>query len=155
MAVIKGVNSYRTVGEADEYFENRLDAEAWFSASADEKSKALVTACSIIDRLYWSGTKEDYLQTLAFPRMGIYHTIAGFPIPIEDIPDSVMDAQCVQAVYLLANPGILNAGDTVDDIEVEGVKLKGLKRSARLSPEVMPLVRDLLTSNKKNWWRAN
>ena len=72
MALIKGTNSYRTVEEADAYFEDRLDAAAWTSASDELKGQALVTATAILDNMNWNGYAVSESQSLAFPRIGSY-----------------------------------------------------------------------------------
>ena len=44
MAIVLGVNSYATEAEADRYFEDRIDAAQWTSASQVNQEQALVTA---------------------------------------------------------------------------------------------------------------
>ena len=42
MALVKGINSYATVLEADTYFADRIDVAAWTGGSSDQKGQALV-----------------------------------------------------------------------------------------------------------------
>ena len=48
MALVKGVNSYATVAEADAYFLNRLDVAAWNDADETQKYQSLITATSFL-----------------------------------------------------------------------------------------------------------
>lgn len=80
-------NAYLTPSGADEYFQTKLHVNKWFIKTITEKSKALIEATRIIDRLNFVGKKTavfDALeadptadveaafmtQTLEFPRGG-------------------------------------------------------------------------------------
>ena len=75
--------SYVSLAEANEYFSNRLHADAWAEASDADKDKALAMAAKAIDRQPLSGRKTDTTQTLAFPRY-----------PDTEVPVVVKDACC-------------------------------------------------------------
>ena len=82
--------SYVDLNEANEYFSNRLHAEAWANATESDKRKALVMATKAIDRQPLRGRKSDGEQTLAFPRY-----------PDTEIPKEVQEACCEEALSLL------------------------------------------------------
>lgn len=82
--------AYATVEEATTYFASRLHAEAWTSASAADKGKALSMATQAIDRQPLKGSKSDSAQTLGFPRY-----------PDTEVPQAVKDATCEEALALL------------------------------------------------------
>ena len=82
--------SYVNLTEANEYFSNRLHADAWAEASDADKDKALAMAAKAIDRQPLSGRKTDTTQTLAFPRY-----------PDTEVPVAVKDACCEVALALL------------------------------------------------------
>ena len=82
--------SYVNLTEANEYFSNRLHADAWAEASDADKDKALAMAAKAIDRQPLSGRKADTAQTLAFPRH-----------PDTEVPVAVKDACCEVALALL------------------------------------------------------
>jgi len=82
--------SYVNLTEANEYFSNRLHADAWAEASDADKDKALAMAAKAIDRQPLSGRKADTAQTLAFPRH-----------PDTEVPVAVKDACCEAALALL------------------------------------------------------
>jgi hypothetical protein len=82
--------SYVSLAEANEYFSNRLHADAWAEASDADKDKALAMATKAIDRQPLSGRKTDTAQTLAFPRH-----------PDTEVPDAVKEACCEEALVLL------------------------------------------------------
>lgn len=71
MALVVGTNSYVDVAEADLYFTDRLYSDNWTSASAEIKSSALITACTVLETLcIWDYSKTDSEQDLEFPRNG-------------------------------------------------------------------------------------
>lgn len=82
--------SYVDLNEANEYFSNRLHAEAWANATESDKRKALVMATKAIDRQPLKGRKTDDKQPLAFPRY-----------PDTEIPQAVKEACCEEALTIL------------------------------------------------------
>jgi hypothetical protein len=82
--------SYVNLTEANEYFSNRLHADAWAEASDADKDKALAMAAKAIDRMPLIGRKAVSEQTLAFPRH-----------PEIKIPEAVKEACCEEALALL------------------------------------------------------
>jgi len=60
--------SYATLLEAQAYFDARLNTDAWDDSLVTDKSKALMNATKIIDRLNFKGVKTDASQALQFPR---------------------------------------------------------------------------------------
>jgi hypothetical protein len=85
-----GENSYIDIEGADEYFAGRLHAEWWTGADDSTKEAALKQATRTIDRLLLKGHKADEDQKLAFPRY-----------PDEEIPETVKEACCEEALALL------------------------------------------------------
>ena len=81
---------YINLNEANEYFSNRLHAEAWANATESDKRKALVMATKAIDRQPLKGRKTDKEQPFAFPRF-----------PDTEIPTVVKEACCEEALSLL------------------------------------------------------
>lgn len=82
--------SYVNLTEANEYFSNRLHADAWAEASDADKDKALAMATKAIDRQPLSGRKTVSSQPLAFPRY-----------PDTEVPEAVKEACCEIALALL------------------------------------------------------
>ena len=81
---------YINLTEANEYFSNRLHADAWAEASDADKEKALAMATKAIDRQPLRGRKTDTSQAMAFPRY-----------PDTEIPAAVKEACCEEALALL------------------------------------------------------
>jgi hypothetical protein len=81
---------YVSLAEANEYFSDRLHADAWADASDADKDKALAMAAKAIDRQPLKGRKTDPSQPLAFPRY-----------PDTEIPTTVKEACCEEALALL------------------------------------------------------
>ena len=82
--------SYVSLAEANEYFSNRLHADAWVEASDADKEKALAMATKTIDRQRLNGRKTNPSQPLAFPRY-----------PDAEIPQNVKEACCEEALAIL------------------------------------------------------
>ena len=95
--VLTGSNSYVTTDEATAYFADRLHADAWTNASADNQAKALVTAAVLLDRhIVWQGAKASPAQGMEWPRLGIPG------IASDATPKAVKVAQMELALVLLA-----------------------------------------------------
>ena len=120
MPTVDTSNSYVTEAEATTYFANRLYADAWASATAEDKQKALLMARTLLDfHIIWSGYPTDDTQPLQWPRIGVTG------IALDAVPESVKIAQMELALILLsqdttampANPGVKR--QTVDVITEE------------------------------------
>jgi len=82
--------SYVNLTEANEYFSDRLHADAWAEVADADKEKALAMAAKAIDRQPLKGRKTDTAQTLAFPRY-----------PDTEIPKEVQEACCEEVLAIL------------------------------------------------------
>lgn len=61
-------SSYVSLNEADDYFESRINSEAWEDSADSDKLKALKSATKMIDHLAFEGSKTISDQELEFPR---------------------------------------------------------------------------------------
>lgn len=159
MALAKGTNSYATVSEADSYFEDRLDVAAWTNASSTQKAQALVTATSFLNDLNWIGTAVSDLQTLAFPRSGMYFDPRlGMEISIDEayIPDRIITATYELAYHLLNNDGLLDDTGLVKNISLGSISLQNVINANKIPTHVKRIIKPLQENNGNNfWWRAN
>ena len=102
-----GTNSYISVEDASSYFGERLFADTWTNAVADDKAKALIMASKKIDRQTLRGKKADADQVMEFPRAMYsyeptqYDYGPGWYIQ-SAVPQEVLDATCEEALALLA-----------------------------------------------------
>jgi len=104
IAAVSTETAYCTVAEAEVYFSGRLGADAWDDAVSTDKSKALITATRMIDRLNYIGIRTSELQSLQFPRNDD-----------TSIPTDIKNATCELALALL---------DGVDpDLEYENLSM--------------------------------
>lgn len=55
---------YGTLLEANEFFDNRLHEEAWYSSTASDRPKALIRASKLIDALNFKGDKAAVVAIL-------------------------------------------------------------------------------------------
>lgn len=155
--LVKGQNSYVDMEEANAYFVDRLDAEAWTEASDTEKEQALITATALLDEFEWIGQVVDPLQPLAFPRVGqFYDKRLGMPAGMSPTPKQVFVACFELALHLLNNGGILNSSGSVKDISVGSVSISNIVGTSRVPSVVknrfLPM---LVNSGAQLWWRAN
>jgi len=84
------ITPYLSVTEAQAYFDDRLNSEAWELATDVDKLKALKTATSKINNLRFAGKPAVDGQGNEFPRYG--QTI---------VPISIQEATCELALVLL------------------------------------------------------
>jgi hypothetical protein len=157
MALVKGVNSYATVAEADAYFGDRLDADAWTAASDERKAQALVTATSLLDGLSWQSTVVSESQDLAHPRVGEYlDPKLGLYVSMATVVKRVINACFEWALHLLTNVGVLDETGGIDSLGVTGINLTKIRATPRMPETVRSLVRPLLVNlGSRAWWRAN
>jgi hypothetical protein len=81
---------YVDVAEAQQYFDDRLNSEAWDEATDIDKLKALKTATNRINNLRFIGQKLNISQINAFPRLGQI-----------SVPTAIKEATCELALQLL------------------------------------------------------
>lgn len=161
MALVKDVNSYATVAEADIFFEDRLGSEAWLEADATKRAQALVTATSLLDEMTWSGYAVSDSQALAFPRVGSYFDPrlgCDVELPTANVPARVVNATYEFALHLLTNEGIMDDTGGLESIKVGPIELKNLKSASMTPSTVLRQVNPLLKSQGGGgnlWWRAN
>lgn len=62
------MSAYATIVEAQAYFDERLNTDAWDDAETADQTKGLAQATKIIDRLNYEGDKADSDQDNQFPR---------------------------------------------------------------------------------------
>lgn len=160
MALTKGVNSYRTVEEADAYFETRLNNDSWEDAETSDKEKALITATSVFDDMLWTGSVVSVSQSLAFPRVGSYFDPKiGYSVtlPVDDAPARIVKGIYELALHLLTNADVLADTGSVVDIKVGSIELTEIKSATVIPPTIYTLVRPLLSTavTDKTWFRAN
>lgn len=138
MALQKGKNSFVTVSEADEYFQLRLNSDAWLDGDCDKVEQALVTATGIIDNLVWSGTATPTTSyPLSWPRdIEYYDSKFGDYVTLEDdrtdssegtIPEDIKTATCELAFHLLTNMSTIEGNSTgsnkVKDLTVGSIRM--------------------------------
>ena len=158
MAVLKGVNSYVTVAEADAYFADRINVSAWTDATPTLKGQALVTATQILDDQRWIGTAISEDQDLAFPRSGEYFDPRlGSSVYIsEETPKRILTATYELALHLLLNSSLLEDTGGVTSLNVGPIQLTSITKASLLSKSVKTAITPLLVNAGSNsWWRSN
>lgn len=159
MALVKNENSYVTVQEADGYFADRLDVDAWTSASETQRAQSLVTATTLLDSMNWTGTAVSDSQSLAFPRIGTYFdprlgrdADISSPAALKRLNTAVFEL----GYHLLNNDGLIDNTGGVEDLKIGNILLKNVDNPAMVPAVVKRLIKPLLVNAGSNvWWRAN
>ena len=159
MALVKNFNSFVSLAEAELYFADRLDVDAWTSANDTQKSQALVTATSMLDQLEWVGVAVSESQNLAFPRTGTYFDPRlGYEASMQSVSSymRLSFATYELAYHLLNNDGLLDDAGEVEDLKVGNISLNKLSAPNKIPSIVMRNIRPMLANQgSKVWWRAN
>ena len=137
MALQKGVNSFVTVQESDDYFNDRLYSDTWFSSDALVE-QALVTATGILDDMDWGGTATPTASyPLSWPRdITYYDNKSGYYTDLTDdrsatshgtIPEDIKKATYELALHLISNMKTAESNasgeNKVKDLTVGAVRL--------------------------------
>jgi hypothetical protein len=158
MALQKGTNSFVSIQESDEYFENRLNSETWF-ANDGAVEQALVTATGILDDMDWGGTATPTASyPLSWPRdITYYDNKSGYFVDVEDdrsttfegtIPGDIKKATFELALHLLNNMKTQESNasgeNKVKDLTVGAVRLifdlnSGVKNFKELPDSIVNL----------------
>lgn len=135
-------NSYATIAEANQYFNDRLPLSVPWIGSGDTEGQAMVMAARYIDamaspmtmfnppskssggaagqgsyvtRPHWTGQPATSIQRMAWPRIGMFDR-NGNPIDEATIPLDLKYAQCEFAGQLKITDTTLN-----NDVIVQGI----------------------------------
>lgn len=81
-------NSFITLEDAQNYFDDRFDSDSWFALEDKEKEKLLITASKKISTYDFVGSHLQEDQPMAFPRDFL-------------IPQDIKDAVCEEAIALV------------------------------------------------------
>lgn len=74
-SVVAGANSYSTTLSADNYWVDRGIPAEWAAAIDTDKQAALIRGTQYVDGVFrtrWKGFRVKPLQSLGWPRMGVY-----------------------------------------------------------------------------------
>ena len=156
MALQVNINSFVSVTQADNYFNDRLNKDAWDNAF--NKDEALVTATGILNELAWAGTSSSATNVtfkLAWPREITYiDPRSGGSVTLGDdrtaavggtIPEDIKDATCELAYHLLLNTDLLDNTSSVKDLTVGSIRLLDPRKAPTLSDAVIRLVSKYIT----------
>lgn len=158
MALVKGTNSYVDLAEAESYFSDRIDADAWHDAVLSKKSQALIQATRTLEEMPWTSYAVSSSQNLAFPRVGEYFDPRlGYDISMSSgIPDRLVRATFELAIHYLENPSLLSNTGSISEVEIGPMTIVNPKDAVKIPNHVHILIRPLLQNMGIHaWWRAN
>lgn len=96
-------NSFVTLEEAENYFEERYDSAVWFKQKEEDKEKLLISASKKIDTFDFVGEPLEDNQPMAFPRDYA-------------LPQDIKDAVCEEAISLISKADSIHAKNQEDNI---------------------------------------
>ena len=117
-------NSYLTLTTAQSYADSDLAATDWDAATADKRTRALITATRHLSALRFIGSKTASTQALPWPRKDAI-TSDG------EIDDDVIPAELLQAQWEIANAliqGVQISGSAAGTSLIPGLPNEGLQR---------------------------
>jgi hypothetical protein len=159
MQLSKGVNSYSTVAEADDYFALRAHTGTWKATTHEDKQRGLVTATGILDGLSWLGCTVVLDQDLAHPRIVTFKDVFnGSWVTLDGsaVHKKIVIATFELAQHILDNTDLLEDTGSVGLIETSAAKLEGISSAALIPPRIRNIIKSLLVSSSANtWFRAN
>ena len=180
-ATVGGADSNSFIDEAfaDQYLEDRLNAESWFAADPDDRTRALIESTRELTRLVYIGQRTDIVQNLSWPRFEAidpdtplsddgFGSIS-FYEP-DEIPDRIQNATAEYALEFIKAGGVdvaaidPSAGikrTKVDVLETEFFApggstggATGLNRFPRVMMEITPLLDESLAGGSLEVLRA-
>lgn len=113
---VTGSNSYISVSAADDYFVLDPNFSAtWMGYETTTKEYYLAWSTRILDqKVRWRGYKEDVLNSLRWPRVGVYDA-DNEAIGSTEIPRQLKQATCEFAKWLVTNDPTV--GKDVDNLK--------------------------------------
>lgn len=113
-------NSYVTVAEYQQYWENRgVD----YSALADATIQPLlIKATQYIDNMRFLGIPYTLTQSLQWPRVYMENR-KGKSILTDEIPDELKNAVCEAAKYIYTNTSIVNNANNVRSKKIGSISV--------------------------------
>ena len=148
MALVVGTNSYVSVFEANDYYDDRL-GEEWREHDMVAREKAIITASQIIDKLPWNGVAVSATQKLAWPRV-LRYVEPNLRQTIEydgtetEYPERVKESVYILALHLLENVEVLTSGASVQSLQAGSVGLTTIKAPPLLPQRVLRLLDPLV-----------
>jgi len=115
-------NSYATLAEANEYFQNSPHLQEWNNHNDEYKEAALIQATQWLDLLGWAGKCCGTTQRLQWPRTDV--TCMCREAVCTEIPFQVKQAEFELAFQLVHNPDAICGG-----VKGGGVKSGAVKRN--------------------------
>lgn len=116
-------NSYISLEDADDYFENKFQNELWVNLTDEEKQQLLVTSTNRLDAETYTGYKTVSTQSLQWPRYGIFDR-DGYPYGHDEIPNNLKKALCEYCHFILsADDRLFNETELHDMAMLKSYKL--------------------------------
>ena len=132
-------NSFVTLEEAENYFDERYDSNEWFELQESDKEKLLISSSKKVNSFDFSGSKADENQPMNFPRD--YGT-----------PQDIKDAVCEEALTMVKksdNIHIQNQNNNITSISLGAGSVS--YATAGLSDEAKIILSPIASNLIKKW----
>ncbi len=119
-------NSYLSVDDADQYFENYGNTSTWTALDAADKEQALRFGTQFLETRFaaqWLGRKANKTQALAWPRCGIH--VDGYLLDDASLPQKLKDATAEAALRYLTDGELFPDVDNPGSVQREKVAADG------------------------------
>ncbi len=126
---LPNANSYLSLADANQYFDDHGNPTAWTTSTDDEKREALRLATQYLDVVYgsvWVDRRANDEQALDWPRAFVTDR-DGFAVESDIIPQAIEDATAEAAVRNRAGTALLPDVDTPGGIKREKIKVGPLE----------------------------
>ncbi len=159
-------NSYVSLDEAADYFETRLNSEAWGATDDTMQTAALLTAMRLFSRLPWIGAPLTTTQALHFPVTGIrpmeqegefyqggasgggiYDLFRRKFWPVTEIPQPIKDGLCELVLALLQDDSYTDAALRRTRLKSGGLEFDYRTPAGQLPETVEECLRGFLVDN--------
>lgn len=158
-SVTIGTSAYTTYSDidfADEFFNGSALFSQWDAYTDDQKARGLVSATRLLDRQTWTGTLTSISPStgLKWPRTGVTDC-EGTEVDDETIPDEIVEASQLMALYILDGTISLTSNTTQDrtkmlkagEVTVEYFRLEPSVAGGRFPQDILELIGCFLSSS--------
>jgi hypothetical protein len=118
-------DGYVSEADADAYHTDRVDNDAWDTATTLQKETAIKNATRLLDLLQWKGSKYFEDGALRWPREGVYD-LDGIMLAVDTIPTFLENATAEYAFVLLRDGDVTAAPGSagLEKLKVDVIELE-------------------------------
>jgi hypothetical protein len=143
-------NTYSLLAESEAYMSSRVAFASWDDAEIDEKNKALLMACRIMDILFeWKGFSTFAHQALQWPMQGLMDLHYRDSLDDQTVPQRIKEAQTELAAALLKKDRTLDS--LIETFGLTSFSVSGIAMAFKDSVKAK-VVPDAVANMIPEWW---